>query len=64
MVIPAELPAVYILAAGITLLSMGYLMGRVIQSIEDGLLLIGIRIAGYLVIIYFFLRALFGITLF
>lgn len=62
MISPAEIPAIYILAAGIILLFIGYFLGRVIQSIEDGLLLIAIRIIGGLAIAYFLLSFVFGIT--
>lgn len=58
----AEIPAIYLLVAGIALLSIGYFLGEVIQSIEDGLFLMAMRFIGFLVITYLFLRVFFGLT--
>jgi len=60
MISPAEIPAIYLLGAGIILLLIGYFLGEIIQSIEDGLWLIAIRFAGYFVMVYLVLRSVFG----
>lgn len=58
-----QIPSIYLLAAGIILIIIGYALGSLIQALEDGLLLIFIRIAGFATVIYFVAETLFGISL-
>lgn len=61
MPLGVQVTPLMLLGLGIGLLLIGYFLGEIVQSIEDGLLLLSIRLGGYLLVVYFALKIFFGI---